>query len=172
MKSFYRPVLLIPFLILLFTLAACTGISTGQPETVETPSPTKAAPSSTQLPLIPTHTSQPTATSAPVSTATPLPTPTLLDDISQVTLVAHGVLPNWNYLFTFGFAEKVRGNYRLVVDQNKDYTCATRSDQPTFLYCDGPMAAFDDYVNFELRTENGSLVVLTGNVYIPPVFTP
>jgi len=171
MISAHRFTLLASLLILL-PLAACSRLPINPVETAAIASTTVPDPSSTFLPPDPTRTAQPSATAAPLKTATLQPTLTLPDDIRQVTLVAHGVLPNWNYLFTFGFTEKVQGSYRLVVDQNKEYTCTTRNDQPDNLYCDGPMAAFDDFVEYKLMAEDGSLTVLEGRVYIPPEFTP
>lgn len=170
MKSFLQTRLVLALLLLAILLAACTGLPDTQTAAVATLPPTRAAPGNTASPMVPTRAAQPSTTSTPLNTATPQPTPTLLDDISQVSLVAHGVLPNWNYLFTFGFSDTVKGSYRLMVDQNKEYTCTTRSDQPLFLYCDGPMAAFDDYVDYELKTGDGSQVVLLGQVYIPYEF--
>lgn len=172
MKSFLQTRLVLALLLLAILLATCTGLPDTQTAAVATLPPTRAAPGNTASPMVPTRTAQPSTTAAPVYTATPQPSPTLPDDISQVTLVAHGVLPNWNYLFTFGFAAEVQGSYRLVVDQNKEYTCTSRSDQPLFLYCDGPMAAFDDFVDYELRTADDSMMVLRGEVYIPYEFTP
>ena len=171
MKSFIRSIMVLPLLILPFLLAACTDAPFTTTPADATPSPTRPVPSNT-IPAAPTRTLQPAVTASAVATTTLQPTPTLVDDISQVTLVAHGVLPNWKYLLTFGFSDTVRGSYRLVVDENKEDSCTTRSDQPSFLYCDGPMAAFDDYVDYELWTIDGSLVILTGKVYIPPEFTP
>ena len=172
MKSFLQTGLALALLLLAILLAACNGTPNVQPAVLSTLSPTKPVPSHTSIPFEPTRTLQPSVTVSVAATATMQPTPTLLDDISQVRLAAHGVLPNWNYLFTFGFAEKVQGSYKLMVDQNKEYTCTTRSDQPLYLYCDGPMAAFDDYVEYVLSTEDGSQLVKTGQVFIPAEFTP
>jgi hypothetical protein len=172
MRSAHRITLLASLLILLLAMAACSNLPVNAVEPAAVPSTTVPEPSSTFLAPDPTRTAQPSATAAPLNTATLQPTLTLPDDIRQVTLVAHGVLPNWNYLFTFGFTEKVQGSYRLMVDQNKEYTCTTRNDQPDNLYCNGPMAAFDDFVEYKLMAEDGSLTVLEGRVYIPPEFTP
>ena len=172
MKLLTRTSLAVLFLLIMFMLAACKSLPDTQTAAVATLPPAQPVSSSTPLPVDPARTAQPTVTASPAFTATPQPTPTLPDDIRQVTLVTHGVLPNWKYLFTFGFTEEVQGGYRLVVDQNKEYNCTTRSDQPGYLYCDGPMAAFDDFVEYKLISEDGSLTVLEGRVYIPPEFTP
>ena len=172
MRSTQRFPLLASLLILLPIMATCSRLPSNPVEPATKASTTVPITSSTPLAPEPTRAAQPSATTAPLNTATPQPTPTLPDDIREVTLVAHGVLPNWNYLFTFGFTEEVQGGYRLVVDQNKEYNCTTLSDQPGYLYCDGPMAAFDDFVEYKLISEDGSLTVLEGRVYIPPEFTP
>jgi hypothetical protein len=132
---------------------------------------TNFLPTSTQTPtpeLIPTL----LPTREPSSTATKIFTPTETIPPVLFRLLTHGPLPNWQYLVTFENDKPVTGDYSLIVDKNKKYTCFTRTDHPNYLYCAGPMAGIDTTVEFTLYTLKTKEEILAGEIYIPLQFGP
>jgi hypothetical protein len=132
---------------------------------------TNAPPTITQSP-IPDITPIQRQTVEPSATVTEIFTSTVTISPAQFHLLTHGPLPNWQYLVTFENTEPVVGDYSLIVDQNKEYTCFTRTDHPSYLYCTGPMAGIDTIVEFTLYTLDPHQEVLSGDFYIPYQFAP
>ncbi len=147
-------------------LAACNAAPEAQPASTR-PVTTSTPLPPTVTPAAATASPRPTALATPTATPNQVLTPTLVDDISKIVLVSHGVLSNWNYLITFAFPEPVQGEYSLLVDANKTYTCITRLDHPDYLYCAGPMTRLDDFVDFELFAVGHEASVFQGEIFIP-----
>jgi hypothetical protein len=132
----------------------------------------------TSVPLTITRTSTPemtptlTPTIEPSETTTQIFTPTVTTPPVFFRLLTHGPLPNWQYLVTFENDNPVSGEYLLIVDKNKEYTCFTRADHPNYLYCAGSMAGIDTTVEFTLYAMDTKVKILTGEIYIPLKFAP
>jgi hypothetical protein len=149
-------------------LAACstgglplTKASSATPVPSDTPFPTP----------LPTETLTPTATETAVPSDTPTltitPSPTLIDDISKMKIINVGFLQNWQGLITFKFPNAVKGQYFLIVQDNKQYKCTLQSNYPNNLYCYGPLAAIADNVDIALYLNNSSTPVYQSTVFVP-----
>ncbi len=175
MKKLFRLTNLVFTLIFVFTLAACSVVSSS-PTAAPAISPqadtvTSIPPTITSMPEQPVEKLSPSPTLAYTQTNSPEPSAALPDDTGKITLLSHGVLPNWNYLVTFAFPEPVKDLYYLMVDTNKQYTCTTRQDFPNYLYCSGPMSRIDDFVSYQLKSVSQNGFVLEGEIYIPYEFS-
>lgn len=160
--------------ILLFGfLASCSPAKATQP--VNTPAVTGHPPTSTH-----TATTMPTSTPAPTREPTTTPTlplaptiPTLpRADFSGAKILAYGPLSDWRFLITLELPDPVDGPFYMMVDQNKEYTCALLAGFPNRLYCTGPMARINDTVSFVVYDQDTDEPVYEGSIFIPLVLPP
>lgn len=160
------------FLILLLLVAGCQNASNlGSPahtDTADLPS-TQTPPSEPAKPLVTPTRVVPTASLAPTQTPAVTPAASTITStplINHAKLVAHGALPDWQYLLTFEFENEVEQEYILKVDGNKNYACYTIAEKPTTLFCHGQLVGVDKTFSYKLLDTQQSLV-LAGEFYIP-----
>jgi hypothetical protein len=152
-----------------FLLTACSG-PTAIP-TITPTSTTVVTPSS-----VPTATPFSSPTSRPVQTslpdATALPAPAVSSTLDpgpgfpQARVIRHGQTGHWNYFVTLQADSAINGDYYAMVDQNKEYTCHISSKMPRQMTCMGPMAAFEDYIDFWVYAKGGTEPVFKAHLYI------
>jgi hypothetical protein len=143
-------------------LAGCSGVEPVQ--LTPTPAPPTSVPTRT-LAVSRTPTAEFTHTPAPTVTITPTPQPT--SEMETARLVGTGSRPNWQYFFTVEAEEALQGRYYGVVAGNKQYACEIIPQNPNRIYCHGPLAGLDrwvDYVIYEQATEQR---VHEGQFFIP-----
>ena len=121
-------------------------------------------PAPTDTPYV-TDTPTPTETAVPTATIAPSSTPVM--DFSKVKIINLGFLPNWRCLFTLELPKPVEGQYYLMVQTNKQYKCEVIAKFPNRLYCTGPLAVIDDYVDVSLFMVGASEPVLYAKPFIP-----
>lgn len=131
------------------------------------------------LPPVPTRTRAPTTTEAPTVTAvpsatltaTPLPTatltPTPVSELAKAKIYTIGFLPKWRFFFALEIPEKIQGSYYALVDKNKRYNCEIRTDKPNRLYCIGPQARIDDWVDYGVYEKDTDRLVYEGRIFVP-----
>ena len=130
--------------------------------------------------LVSTKTSFPTATERPTSqpeltkewTATPIssstPEPTLppADNWEGAAFYTAGFLQNWNFFIAVQLNEDIKGSYYAVVGKGKTYYCSNNYN-PRRLYCTGPLARLDDWVEYEIFDRVSNQSVFKSKVFIP-----
>jgi hypothetical protein len=129
-------------------------------------------PTDTAFPTpLPTDTPSPSATPTEIPTDTPTPTMTPIStsivDFSKLKIINVGFLENWQGLITFKFPDAVKGQYFLVVQDNKQYKCTLQPKYPNNLYCFGPLAAIADNVDIALYLNDSSTPVYQSTVFVP-----
>jgi hypothetical protein len=143
-------------------LAGCSGVEPVQftlTQALPTSIPTRT------FAVSRTPTAEFTHTPAPTLTITPTPQPT--SEMETARLVGTGFRPNWQYFFTVEAEEALQGHYFGVVAGNKQYACEIIPQNPKRIYCFGPLAGLDrwvDYVIYEQETEH---LVHEGRFFIP-----
>lgn len=147
------PAASIPFIPLDRTATRPASATDSLGQAIESVTQTAAAP---PVPSI-THTPQPSLT----------PTPYMGIDFSQVELFQGGFLSELRYFVSFRFPEEVRGEYRAVVDRNKDYNCVVLPDYRDRLYCSGPLVAVENWADIDLYAGDGQQPVWSGEFYVP-----
>jgi len=174
MSTIRRSILFFLALSIIFVAAGCTP---SQPSVAEssplaptqqlpsTSTPTLAPePTSTPIPPTATITSSPTAIPSETSTATPAP----LTDFSEASLYTTGSLSKWRYFFAVSVpSEAIEGQYYAIVDRNKEYTCEVLAAYPNRLYCNGPLAAANDFIDYAIYEKDTNLKVFEGNIFVP-----
>ncbi|MDR3574191.1 MAG: hypothetical protein P4L50_10030 [Anaerolineaceae bacterium] len=152
-------------------LTACSGSSTGGNPQAQAPTTVPLITDTTLPTQVPTDTPAPTATSTEVPSSTPTatitPTPTSIVDFSKLKIINIGFLQNWQGLITFKFPDAVKGEYFLVVQDNKQYKCTLQPKYPNNLYCFGPLAAIADNVDIALYLNDSSTPVYQSTVFVP-----
>ena len=157
--------------ILLFASIILASCSAGGVSVAKAPSATPL-PSDTAFPTpLPTDTPSPTATPTEIPSSTPTltmtPTPTSIVDFTKLKIINVGFLPNWQGLITFRFPDAVKGQYFLIVQDNKQYKCTLQPKYPSNLYCFGPLAAIADNVDIALYLNDSSTPVYQSTVFVP-----
>lgn len=104
-----------------------------------------------------------TPTPAPTQSATPY----MGVDFSLVELTQGGFLSDLRYFVTFEFPDPVEGEYRAVVDQNKDYKCVVLPDYLNRLYCSGPLVRVYNWADIDLYADGIDQPVWSGKFFIP-----
>jgi hypothetical protein len=155
--------------------ASCSGgntaISTGELATTETgvalASPTRR----------PTITARPTQTASPTTTVTVNPTATFTptlppppDDFSNIKFISFGPLPNWNFMFTFGFPSPVEGEYYVETrNPRKVFPCRPllEYNHPERMVCLGRVPAVEKNIDFVIKDAHNDAVLYTGWISIP-----
>ena len=152
-----------------YAVCLCAGwLLTGcqTPTPVVTPT---AAPAAVHTTLIPTRAPTPAPTAA--ASPTPQPGPTAVrartDALRNARLSAAGHLPDWRYFFAVEADEEITGQYAAVVDNSKAYDCRVYPAAPRRLYCSGPLAAYEDWVPFDIYDQQTQQIVFSGRVYCP-----
>jgi hypothetical protein len=152
-----------------FLLTACSG-PTVMPTTMPTQTLVIPSPIPTATPFS-SPTSRPVQTSLPDATALPAPAVSSTSDpgpgFPQARVIRHGQTGNWNYFVTLQAESAINGDYYAVVDQNKNYTCHISSKMSQQMTCTGPMAAFEDYIDFWVYTKGKTEPVFKVHLYIP-----
>lgn len=123
----------------------------------------------------PSKTSEPTATFLPTVMHTPTPgltkTPTLsltpAKDYSGVEFFTAGLLKKWRFFIAIKFPEKIEGEFYCLVDKNKEYTCTILEEYPDRLYCTGPLAGIDDWIEYAIYESGSNQLVYEDEVFIP-----
>ncbi|HMD89983.1 MAG TPA: hypothetical protein VKF38_12550 [Anaerolineaceae bacterium] len=154
-----------------FILADCAAGNSGGLSLAKAPSAT-LLPSDTPFPTaLPTDTPSPTVTPTQIPsntpTATQTPTPTSIVDFSKLKIINIGFLDNWQSLITFRFPDTVKGQYFLIVQDNKQYKCTLQPKYPKNLYCFGPLTAIADNVDIALYLYDSSTPVYQSTVFVP-----
>jgi hypothetical protein len=120
---------------------------------------------------LPADAGKQTATARPAPSDTPepqrTPTPYMGIDFSQVQLYQGGFLSDFRYFVSFKFPEDVRGEYHVLVNDNKDYACVVLPDYPSRLYCSGPLVAVNNRVEIELYAGEVEQPVWSGEFFVP-----
>ena len=99
--------------------------------------------------------------------STPTATAMKIADWSSAEFFTSGSLPHWQYFIALKFDGQITGNYYAIVDKNKDYDCEILTMYPDRLYCDGPQAAFMDYVKFQVFDADTDEMVYEERLWIP-----
>ena len=163
----HRYLILLSFLVpATIFLAAC---SSGRLPQTKAPSATPL-PTDTPFPTpLPTTTPSPsvTPTEIPTNTPTLTLTPTPIEDFSKLKIINVGFLENWQGLITFRFPDVVKGQYFLIVQDNKQYKCTLQPKYPKNLYCFGPLTAVADNVDIALYLSDSSTPVYQSTVFVP-----
>lgn len=117
-------------------------------------------------PPLPTATERPTNqpeptkewTATPISSSTPEPTLPPADNWEGAAFYTAGFLQNWNFFIAVQLKEDIKGSYYAVVGKGKTYYCSNNYN-PRRLYCTGPLARLDDWVDYEIfdRVSNQSV---------------
>jgi hypothetical protein len=107
---------------------------------------------------------------ASITPATLTPTAIKIADFSSAKFFTGGALPNWQYFIALEFDGHLTGEYYAVVDRNKDYSCEILPMYPHRLYCDGPQAAFMDFVRFEVFDAKTDKKVYEERIWIPGTY--
>jgi hypothetical protein len=157
--------LFVIFLSIIFVLSA-TACSVAPIE----PVPATAAPTLPAAPATPTPPPAPTeveatATQVPTVTVTPTPQPT--SEMTAAYLYSSGFLPNWRFFFTVQAAEPLQSSYYGIVAGSKRYTCEIIAQTPDRLFCSGPQAGIDKWVEYAVYEEDSDQVVHEGQFFIP-----
>jgi hypothetical protein len=100
---------------------------------------------------------------SPTATATAMK----IADWSSAEFYTSGSLAHWQYFIALKFDGHITGNYYAIVDKNKDYDCEVLPMYPDRLYCDGPQAAFMDYVKFQVFDADTDEMVYEERLWIP-----
>jgi hypothetical protein len=111
-----------------------------------------------------------THTPAPTVTISPTPQPT--SEMQTARLVGTGSRPNWQYFFTVEAEEALQGRYYGVVAGNKQYACETVPQNPNRVYCFGPLAGVDRWVDYVLYEQATEKKVHEGRFFIPLNLNP
>jgi hypothetical protein len=119
-----------------------------------------------------TPTTQPTstqivATASPIPTETIPPTPQPTSEMATAYLYASGFLPDWRFFFTVQAAEPLQNRYYGVVAGSKRYTCEIIEQTPDRLFCSGPQAGIDKWVEYAVYEQETDQVVHDGQFFIP-----
>lgn len=157
-------------------LVSSWGISGCSPQAIEpTPAqqteiPTRRA-TQTSMPTAtekPTRQSEPTEewTATPFSSSTPEPTLPPADNWEGAAFYTAGFLQNWNFFIAVQLKEDIKGSYYAVVGKGKTYYCSNNYN-PRRLYCTGPLARLDDWVDYEIFEKLSNQSVFKGSVFIP-----
>ena len=101
--------------------------------------------------------------STPTATATAMK----IADWSSAEFYTSGSLAHWQYFIALKFDGQITGNYYAIVDKNKDYDCEVLPMYPNRLYCDGPQAAFMDFINFQVFNADTDEMVYEERLWIP-----
>ena len=146
---------------------------TQAPSATETDVPTKkpsatASETSAAKTTVIEETQGPTSTST--STDTPEPTAVKIADWSSAKYYTGGALAHWQYFIALEFDGNITGSYYAIVDKNKDYKCTVLPMYPNRLYCDGPQAAFMDYVDFVVYDATTDQQVFQDRIWIPGTY--
>jgi hypothetical protein len=153
----------------LILITACNAFAPAPTPTVP-PTPTSVkvfatpTPAATDTPFV---TETPTPTETPVPTATIMPSATPVMDFSKVKIINLGFLSNWRCLITLEMPKPVQGEYYLMVQTNKQYKCEVIAKFPNRLYCTGPLAVIDDYVDVSLFMVGNNAPVFYAKPFIP-----
>ena len=165
------------FTAVLITIILISGCAPSQQPAV-TPSPTvlpqqtepastptqPPTPTATALPPTPTITSSPTIVPSETPTSTPAPQ----TDFSEAVFYTAGFPSKWNYFFAIQLPSgTIQGDYYAVVDENKEYTCEVLAAYPDRLYCTGPLAAANDFIDYAIYEKDSNLKVFEGNIFVP-----
>jgi hypothetical protein len=158
-----RPFLFILCATFVLLMAACSAAPV---EPVPgTAVPTLPAPAATIAPQ-PTPT-EIEATASPIPTVTVTPTPQPTSEMTAAYLYASGFLPNWRFFFTVQAAEPLQSSYYGIVAGSKRYTCEIIAQTPDRLFCSGPQAAINRWVDYAVYEEESDQVVHEGRFFIP-----
>jgi hypothetical protein len=111
-----------------------------------------------------------TSTTIATLTETPTATPVKIADWSSAEFYTGGALAHWQYFIALQFDGNITGEYYAVVDKNKDYKCTILTLYPNRLYCDGPQAAFMDFVKFEVFDAKTDEKVYEEQIWIPGTY--
>jgi hypothetical protein len=144
----------------MLALAGCSAAPT-EPAPMATPLQVNTAtPPATRTPTM-------TATTAPVPTSTETLKPTPTSEMDTARLFATGFLPNWGFFFTIEAEEPIQMNYYGIVARDKRYNCEVISQNPNRIYCYGPLAAVDRWVDYGVYEEETDRLVHAGRFFIP-----
>ncbi len=149
------------------------GCSPQKAEPTSTPKPEKTVIVSTKTALptatdVPTRQPEPTEewTATPISSSTPEPTLPPADNWEGASFYTAGFLQNWNFFIAVQLKEDIKGSYYAVVEEGKTYYCSN-SYNPRRLYCSGPLARIDDWVEYEIFDKLTDQSVFKSEVFIP-----
>jgi hypothetical protein len=101
---------------------------------------------------------------------TPTATVMKIADWNSASFFTSGSLPHWQYFIALQFDGQISGNYYAVVDKNKNYDCEILPMYADRLYCDGPQAAFMDFVKFQVFNADTDEQVYEEHIWIPGSF--
>ncbi len=128
-------------------------------------------PTNTVVPIQPIPTSTPTIIPSLTQTLTPTltltSTPAPLMDFSQAKVINIGLLPQWKCLITLQLPDEVKGQYFALVNRNKEYDCEVLKTANNRLYCIGPLAGVDKFVNFKLYQKDLDYPVFEADLRMP-----
>lgn len=166
-----KPRYLILLSILLSASVLMAACSTGGSPLANAPSATPQSTDTAFPSPVPSDTPAPSATPTEIPTNTPTttmtPTPTSIVDFSKLKIINVGFLQNWQGLITFKFPDAVKGQYFLIVQDNKQYKCTLQPKYPNNLYCFGPLTAIADNVDVALYLNDSSTPVYQSTVFVP-----
>ena len=193
MKSLIRNFIISLVSFILLFLAACNAAPQTAPTITKASSTKTAAQVSTSTntvvdtaTLVPTKKASKTPTPDPVAdeslapenqltatleaTSTATATPVKIADWRSAKYYTGGALAHWQYFIALEFDGNITGEYYAVVDKNKDYKCTVLPMYPNRLYCDGPQAAFMDYVDFVVYDAKTDQQVFKDRIWIPATY--
>jgi hypothetical protein len=157
--------LFVIFLSITFVIAATACSAEPLEPVLATATLTLPAPTATLTPQ-PTST-QIVATASPIPTETITPTPQPTSEMTAAYLYASGFLPNWRFFFTVQAGEPLQSSYYGIVAGSKRYTCEIIAQSPDRLFCSGPQAGIDKWVDYAVFEEESDQVVHEGRFFIP-----
>lgn len=158
-----RPFVFILYATFVLVATACSAAAVEPAPATATPTlPAAAATLSPQ----PTPTDI-EATASPIPTETITPTPQPTSEMDTAYLYASGFLPNWRFFFTVQAAEPLQNSYYGIVAGSKRYTCEIIAQTPDRLFCSGPQAGIDKWVDYAVYEEESDQVVQEGRFFIP-----
>lgn len=159
--------------VIMFSFLVIPGCSPKTVEPTSVPQTEKPTRPVTQTSL-PTATEKPTTqpepteewTATPFSSSTPEPPLPPADNWEGAAFYTAGFLQNWNFFIAVQLKEDIQGSYYAVVGKGKTYYCSNNYN-PRRLYCTGPLARLDDWVEYEIFDRVSNQSVFKNKVFIP-----